>query len=184
MWIFCLSTWICTTYVPGEASSQNMVPETLNLELWIVVSPHISIGNWTHLLHKIRKCCSLLGYLSCPVFFFSLFLFFFMIFIYNACIFSYPSLMVLNMHFLLVRSYSSYKLNYDISGFWKWVQKWNECISLYRNFSEILFFVCWFKFLWRVEEGPNMYLWLSCMSLLRTDRPLTNEIHLPLPPEW
>lgn len=118
-----------------------------------------------------------------PCFFFS-FPFFFMIFIYNACIFSYPSLMVLNMHFLLVRSYSSYKLNYDISGFWKWVQKWNECISLYRNFSEILFFVCWFKFLWRVEEGPNMYLWLSCMSLLRTDRPLTNEIHLPLPPEW
>lgn len=68
MWVFCLSTWICTTYVPGEPSSQNMVPETLNLELWIVVSPHISIGNWTHFLHKIGKCCSLLGHLSCPGF--------------------------------------------------------------------------------------------------------------------
>lgn len=75
MWVFCLSTWICTTYVPGEPSSQNMVPETLNLELWIVVSPHISFGNWTH-LHKIGKCCSLLGHLSCPVFFFFFFPFF------------------------------------------------------------------------------------------------------------
>lgn len=26
------------------------------------------------------------------------------------------------------------------------MQNWNECISLCRNFSEILFFVCWFRF--------------------------------------
>lgn len=48
MHIYFLNVCICTTYVPDAQGGWKKTSCSLEWQLWIVVSQHVSGGNWTH----------------------------------------------------------------------------------------------------------------------------------------